>query len=391
MKVVFQPKPPAQNTPINCILDSDLMDFLQELETATLSSNMAVSKLCYDSRHSNEFQKLHLLARDGEPGDTRFEMIRHYVGRPAHTMKAVKIVAEASIYLPSLFDDCQAERIVASQDSPHPHENYNPNFDNISWAVRDDADNMASLRAMVRENNETFNLRRRLQVQKYRLRTAKHQIHAELLVLDHFWTNKLEFIGRDRFIACSKAACYCCYHYIRSHPGRFVTPASHNNSYFSWAPPVHDTARPDLVEARDQVLLTLRQILGADARRQLRNVQDRRPQGTDSSTGISSSIIRTEDDDDDDDNDNGEDTHSVDTLHMDWDNHEEALMDNDSAVDVNSQLEDDNDVEETSLFTFDNISSVNQLAILRDDADNDDGDTLSTLPMTKTWASLFET
>jgi hypothetical protein len=33
------------------------------------------------------------------------------------------------------------------------------------------------------------------------------RVHAEIVVLEHFYQKQLDFAGDDRFIACSKPAC----------------------------------------------------------------------------------------------------------------------------------------------------------------------------------------
>lgn len=127
-----------------------------------------------------------------------------------------------------------------------------------------------------------------MQQKKSRRAGAKYWIHAELLILDYFWARNLNFKGEERFIGCSKAACYCCYHYIRSHRGRFETRASSNNCYSTWTPPVHDARRPDLVEARERVLIEMTKRMQIDILCQVRNKQGIREYKPDSLTEISS-------------------------------------------------------------------------------------------------------
>lgn len=62
-------------------------------------------------------------------------------------------------------------------------------------------------------------------------------VHAELLLLDHFWRNDYQFWVRDRYIGCSKPACYSCYRYISNHPGNFVDPPSHYKIHMNWRAP----------------------------------------------------------------------------------------------------------------------------------------------------------
>jgi hypothetical protein len=58
--------------------------------------------------------------------------------------------------------------------------------------------------------------------------TTKTRVHAELLLVNYFDKYGCTFLdGNDRYIGCSKPACYLCYAYIVSHPGRYALPASH--------------------------------------------------------------------------------------------------------------------------------------------------------------------
>jgi len=110
---------------------------------------------------------------------------------------------------------------------------------------------IAKLQEALRELDQKFDLSTKLAKQcsspKWRPR-----VHAELTLLDKFWTQDLKFVDGDRYIGCSKPACYCCYHYIHTHPGRFVVPHSHNNNYLNWkAPDVYDAG---LVKIRENII-----------------------------------------------------------------------------------------------------------------------------------------
>ncbi|KAH6722575.1 hypothetical protein BKA61DRAFT_702089, partial [Leptodontidium sp. MPI-SDFR-AT-0119] len=65
----------------------------------------------------------------------------------------------------------------------------------------------------------------------------KPRVHAELNLLECFYTKRLAFVDDNRFIGCSKPACYYYYHYICLYPGGFVRLFSHRVRYLSWRPP----------------------------------------------------------------------------------------------------------------------------------------------------------
>jgi len=87
-----------------------------------------------------------------------------------------------------------------------------------------------------------FNIQDRLEA-CFQDEDFRPRVHAEPNLLEYFYIERLPFLEGGRF-ACSKPACYCCYHYISLHPGGFVRPSSHGIRYLNWRP-------PDLVNATD--------------------------------------------------------------------------------------------------------------------------------------------
>jgi hypothetical protein len=131
-----------------------------------------------------------------------------------------------------------------------------------------------------------FHFQDRLQAQ-FQDKDFRPRVHAELNLLEYFYTERLPFVEDDRFIACSKPACYCCYHYISLHPGGFVRPSSHGVRYLSWRP-------PDLVNAADtrennhqrDILNKVIAQIRLDALRQIEQRRGPSPWHPDSTTGI---------------------------------------------------------------------------------------------------------
>ena len=69
-------------------------------------------------------------------------------------------------------------------------------------------------------------------------RKVSTYVHAELLLLDYCHRRGIKFLNSDdRFIGCSKPACYLCHAYIQRHPGNFSVPASHQKLYIRWRLP----------------------------------------------------------------------------------------------------------------------------------------------------------
>jgi hypothetical protein len=169
-------------------------------------------------------------------------------------MKAVKVVVAASLRIPTLFDEVQVMRARSLQRSPPPLKQGGPSLDEIVGRMMNVPTEIANYRDALRDMDHRFHLSESLQNQCSKL-TWKPKVHAELILLDMFWTGNLGFVGQDRYIGCSKAACYCCYHYMKEHPGNFFLPACHNNVYLNWkAPDVFDSADSSQIKAREDIL-----------------------------------------------------------------------------------------------------------------------------------------
>lgn len=116
----------------------------------------------------------------------------------------------------------------------------------------------------------------------------KPKVHAELLLLEHFYTGNLDFVDADRYIACSKPACYCCYHYIKAHPGNFVVPGSHHNNYLKWRAPDVKMGDERGERIRMEILIGMSKVFREDVLQQILEKREPRRRKPDSATEISS-------------------------------------------------------------------------------------------------------
>jgi hypothetical protein len=112
------------------------------------------------------------------------------------------------------------------------------------------------------------------------------RVHAEITVLEHFYGLGLTFAGLDRYIACSKPACYCCLLYFRHHPGNFVEPAGHNNIWLNWKVP--DVKTGPIVNENHQrdILNSMTKDIRKAALDQIRQRDAPHARHPDSATGI---------------------------------------------------------------------------------------------------------
>jgi hypothetical protein len=74
-------------------------------------------------------------------------------------------------------------------------------------------------------------------------RSLYTRIHCELQLCDLFSRAGWDFADGDKYIGCSKAACYFCAQYISLHHKAFVVPPTHNKVLVEVRPPKPDPQR----------------------------------------------------------------------------------------------------------------------------------------------------
>jgi hypothetical protein len=127
-----------------------------------------------------------------------------------------------------------------------------------------------------------------------RERATKTIVHAELLLIDHFERNSRNFLGQgEKYIGCSKPACYLCHMYITQHPNRYTIPASHNKVYVGWRPPdvyIREPGAFGLLQVQERILLRMIDLVRNDLFSEIKSHNMRLPFHTDSTTGITTTL-----------------------------------------------------------------------------------------------------
>jgi hypothetical protein len=175
-----------------------------------------------------------------------FAEVRHYVGRLASHVMAVRILVSAARRLPRLFLDPEIEVVHYERISILPPELRNKTTlkEIAHRMISNDEPLLLEIQRRLQVLDQAMDIERIVRVE-YDKKNFKPRVHAELMLLEHFYRNRLDFVENDRYIGCSKPACYCCSLYIRSHPGQFVEPASHQKIYLNWMPPTSNWHAPD--------------------------------------------------------------------------------------------------------------------------------------------------
>ena len=219
-----------------------------------------------------------------------FLLTRHYIGRLGSHLKAAKILTTAGWRMPNLFENFTIQTRPSPLPSLPPPVDQQMTLDGIiNRMIGNDPEKTLQYQKDLAIMDTKFNILNRFRA-KFQDETFRPRVHAELILLEYFHKNGLLFVENDRFIACSKPACYCCYHYISVHPGGFVRPASHGVRYLNWR-------APDLIDETDErekkhqldILNKVITQIRLDARQQIEQRRGPSPWHPDSTTGITSS------------------------------------------------------------------------------------------------------
>lgn len=221
-----------------------------------------------------------------------FVITRHYIGRLGSHLKAARTLLVAGQRMPDLFEDFS----VSIWPSPKP-PSLPPPTDQLTTLegiikrmAPQGSEEATRYQEALASMDAKFNIQDRLQAQ-FQDKDFRPRVHAELNLLECFYTKRLAFVDDDRFIGCSKPACYCCYHYICLHPGGFVRPSCHGVRYLSWRPPdLNDTAGVGEKKHQRDIMNKLIAQIRLDAFRQIEQRRGPSPWHPDSTTGITRSL-----------------------------------------------------------------------------------------------------
>jgi hypothetical protein len=190
----------------------------------------------YYLRHQESFRRL---SQNAEKDISRraWYWIRHYIGRLGSWFVASRFVVAIARRTPQLFEQFQVAPVSR--------------IGNTATRILDEDISVgkALLRTLPGYNSELVDLRIRTMqsvssddlaarfTKNYTDPNFVPKVHAETLMMEHFYFNQLQFFGNDRYIGCSKPSCYCCDLYLRNHPGNFEARPCHGNVWVKWCLP----------------------------------------------------------------------------------------------------------------------------------------------------------
>jgi hypothetical protein len=268
--------------------------FCDDNGESTEPSLLELSKACYDIRHTQYLKTVSMFAGQGRTRHETFERLYKLLGKLGKPLKSSKILTEAATKLAQDFSQGFTVKTVRSSVYQHlPFRGKKEaTLDRIVNRMFSDTskktefmDRLSSLMSGEGEEIDSF-----LQ----RERDTKTRVHAELLLIDYFERNSCNFLAQgEKYIGCSKPACYLCHMYITLHPSRYTIPPSHNKVYIGWRPPdvyVGESGASRLLQVQERILLRMIDLVRNDLSSEIKSRNMRLPFHTDSTTGITTTL-----------------------------------------------------------------------------------------------------
>ncbi|KAL1382524.1 hypothetical protein HDK64DRAFT_303555 [Phyllosticta capitalensis] len=272
-------------------------DFLLNCQRL-LNNGNRICKWAHEAREAPQMRVLHTWAHqdqalsDDSVHASPFQLTRHYIGRLGHHFKVAATFLAAARRLAQLFEGFEVCCLKAAPSAHKPPlADAKTTLDSmiVRMLPRGATEDVRRYQNNLAEMDRKFHLYSQF-LAYYQNKNFRPRVHCELELLEHFYAKNIPFVDRDKFIGCSKPACYCCALYLRNHPGGFVEPASHQNIYLNWLPP--DAAFKDPEKSRIHQRDILNKMIPLIRREVLGQISDcSGPTGwhPDSTTGITNS------------------------------------------------------------------------------------------------------
>lgn len=246
-------------------------------------------RTCYEKRRGSSFDILKRFAGQGESRRLEFEQLHSVLCKLGKHVHMANKLVEAAVSLPQDFaEGFRVEMLPSSKEQKLPLTSKEATIESTVHRMFSTVDEQSRFMDRLRFIWDDSELSELLHRQK----NTKTRVHAELLLIDHFDRYKCQFLdGSDRYIGCSKPACYLCYAYINSHPGRYALPPSHQKLYVGWRPPDIVSSSPDSAvrqQAQLQIMMKLIDWVRRDLATDIESRHARRPYHADSTAGMTS-------------------------------------------------------------------------------------------------------
>ena len=184
--------------------------------------------LCYAERGADVDE----VRRSSKDPEDDFSRLAHYIGRLGATRSSANTVVRAMIKVPAL-RKISCIRTVPALETPEVtiDQEYTIPYEIVRMICQESTSQniiqtQYALHAIV---DLDFPLNSQIRTGLASRKKIITRVHAELQIADRFSRDPhMEFVDNDKYIGCSKPACYFCYNWLHNHRHRYVLPATHH-------------------------------------------------------------------------------------------------------------------------------------------------------------------
>ncbi|RFU25554.1 hypothetical protein B7463_g10776, partial [Scytalidium lignicola] len=174
-----------------------------------------------------------------------FTEVYHYIGRLARHIRVIKELVNDAHLLDPLFSSYEVCPVPGFECVPKPEPDLDTTLDGILNRMLSNNPKKQEYEKLLSQLDQNHKIMAQI-MNCYNNENFEPKVHAEIQVLTHFDNKGISYVNNDRYIGCSKPACFCCYLYIRHHPARMVVPESHQKIWLNWGPPKLQYGSKDL-------------------------------------------------------------------------------------------------------------------------------------------------
>ncbi|KAK8003272.1 pyruvate carboxylase [Apiospora arundinis] len=292
---------------IKCVMDKSIQRPYSDVDRALVQwlerfRGKSLLELCYLAYEQRKSEYMKLITRRGHPLEDeshqsesvqRYVCLRHVIGRLASHIRAPRQVLWDALRHRNIFDEgvSTVRRVSAVKGVPRPEpDGLTTPAGILKRMVKPDNPKMKDYQSAMEIMDNHMHIGEKI-IQSYESPDFRPSVHCEVQVLEHFYENNLRYSHNDRFIACSKPACYCCHLYFKAHPADPEEPRSHQKIWPSWSPPLVQDGHLDKKKYRHQlnILNTMIESIRKEALNQIEQRVTSKDHHLDSTTGITPS------------------------------------------------------------------------------------------------------
>ncbi|EEH05913.1 conserved hypothetical protein [Histoplasma capsulatum G186AR] len=194
-------------------------------------------KQCHGLRYSGMIDTLDSFAAHGQSCQSKFQRLQELLKKLGKHATCSRRLVSAAKQLPEEFTgNFEVIPIEPSSPSPICLPLKKASVESIIGRMTPDKASQEMMENMLKQrlDQSTDEITQGIS-EKLKTKTL---IHAELLLMSYIEEHGCNFIEPDdKYIGCSKPACYLCSLYICHHPGNYSLPDTSNKLYIKWRMP----------------------------------------------------------------------------------------------------------------------------------------------------------